>query len=623
MKKLTGVCLVFILLLSFHQEINAQVARHNMEGDEYQTEYNKFSGQQKLRLMDVSVYKRGNTANYAAIWDNKSGPDWSARHGMSEAAYQNELNTQKGKGYRPDRISAADINGSVVFACIFNKTSAPWEARYNMSAAQYQSEYNNWTGKGYRLIEVSGYKRNGQEAYAAVWEKSAGPKTIDRHSMTTAQFQKEFDTNFENGYKPVRLSTFEVGGELQYAAIFEKMSAGVYARAGLTEYNYQAEVDNNWGIGSTLKEVCGYNVNGKVYFSAMWMGSGLSGNDLNTINSKVKKYMDDYDIPGLSIAVMKDGRLVYAKGYGLANKANGNQVSTNSLFRIASVSKPITAAAIMRLTETTNLKLSDKLFGPNGILGDYCATASNCVDQTDAEKITVQSCLEHSTGWTQDAVWQQYQLNNTDIIKWALKNYSQSNAPGVKYQYMNFDYFLLGRVIEKKSGQSYENYVKNAILSKCGITKMEIGSDTEAGKAPNEVTYYGGNPYNLKLTRMDANGGWIARPIDLLRFAAGIDGLKNRPDFLSSGTIKTMHTVSTASGADDYAKGLKVKGDWWMHNGCMSGTLSTLVHFKNGVSVAMAINTRPATDDCHWNGMYPLAKEIGEGSISWPAYNLF
>src|SRR5687767_1672382 len=124
------------------------------------------------------------------------------------------------------------------------------------------------------------------------------------------------------------------------------------------------------------------------------MGSGLSGNDLGFINNKVKKYMDDFNVPGLSIAVMKDGKLVYARGYGQADKSNGNMVSPNSLFRIASVSKPITAAAIMRLTETTNLKLSDKLFGPNGILGDYCATASNCVDQTDAEKITVQSCLE-------------------------------------------------------------------------------------------------------------------------------------------------------------------------------------------------------------------------------------
>lgn len=598
-----------------------------MSSSEYQTAYNKFSGTEKMRLADVSVYNRNGQQTYAAIWDRKASPGWIARHAMNEASYQAEVNTQKKAGFRPDRISAADINGTVIFACIFNKTSSAWEARHNLTAQQYQTEYNTWVGtKGYRLVEVCGYKRNGQENYAAVFEKSAGAQYVARHAMTAAQFQTEFDTQYGNGYKPVRVSAFEVGGQSRYAAIFEKMSEGVYARSALTENNYQAEYDNNWGTGSKLTHVSGFNVNGKVYYAALWMGSGLSGTELGFINNKVKKYMDDFNIPGLSLAVMKDGKLVYARGYGLEDKNNGDMVSPKSLFRIASVSKPITAAAIMRLTETTNLKLSDKLFGPNGILGDYCATSSNCIDKADAEKITVQHCLEHTTGWTQDAVWQQYQLNNTDIIKWALKNYSQATAPGVKYQYMNFDYFLLGRVIEKKSGQSYENYVKTAILSKTGVTKMRIGNDNATGKAPNEVTYYSdnnGNPYDLKLTRMDANGGWIARPIDLLQFAAGMDGLSNRTDFISSATINTMQTISTGEGASDYAKGLKVNGDWWMHNGCMTGTLATLVHFKNGVSVAMMINSRPKDDECHWSGMYPLAKEIGEGSISWPAYNLY
>ncbi len=618
--------LVFFTLLSF-LSIAQYSARHNMTSAGYQTEFNIHSGTHKMRLADLSVYNRGGQETYAAIWDNKSSSGWSARHAMSESGYQTEVNKHKKDGLRPGRITAADINGKLVFACIFYKTSAAWEARHNMSAAQYQAEYNNWVGqKGYRLVEVCGYKRNGQETYAAVWEKSSGAQYVARHAMNAQQYQTEFNTQYNNGYKPVRVSAFEAGGQSRFAAIFEKMNDGVYARSALNEYNYQAEVDNGWYQGSTLKQISGYNVGGKVYFSALWMGAGLSGSDLNEINGKVKKYMDDYNVPGLSIAVMKNGKLVFAKGYGQADKSNGNLVSPNSLFRVASVSKPITAAAIMKLTETTNLKLGDKVFGSGGLLGNYCANTGDCVDKSDAEKITVQHCLEHSTGWTQDAVWQQYSLNNTDIIKWALKNYSQPNTPGAKYQYMNFDYFLLGRIIEKKSGKTYENYVKDAILSKYGITKMRIGSDNAANKAPNEVTYYSdnnGNPYDLKLRRMDANGGWIARPIDLLLFASGIDGLNNKPDFLSAATQTTMRTISTADGASDYAKGLKVNGNWWMHNGCMPGTLANLVHFDNGVSVSILINTRPQSDECQWSGMYPLAKAIGEGSIAWPSYDLF
>lgn len=627
MKKSISIALAISFMALFSFTASGQyVARHNMSSSDYQTAFNTFSGNSKMRLADVSVYNRNGQETYAAIWDKKSSSGWSARHAMNENGYQAEVNTQKQAGFRPGRITASDINGHLVFACIFYKISAAWEARHNMSSQQYQAEYNNWVGKGYRLVEVCGYKKNGQETYAAVWEKSAGPSYVARHAMNAQQYQAEFNTQYANGYKPVRVSAFEVGGQSRFAAIFEKMNEGVYTRSGLNEYNYQAEVDNGWYLGSTLKHVCGYNVNGTVYFSALWMGAGLSGNDQNLINNKVKKYMDDYNVPGLSIAVMKAGKLVFARGYGQADKSNGNMVSPNSLFRIASVSKTITSAAIMRLTETTNLKLSDKLFGPGGILGDLCVGSNSCIDKTDAEKITVQSCLEHSTGWTNDAVWDQYQLNNSDITKWALKNYAQGTAPGAKYQYINFDYFLLGRVIEKKSGQSYENYVKNSILSKCGITKMRTGNDAASGKASGEVNYYSdntGDPYALKLTRMDANGGWIARPIDLLLFAAGIDGLNNRPDIISAGTLNTMHTISTAAGADDYAKGIKVKGDWWLHNGCMPGTLAVLCHFENGITVAITINTRPNNDQCTWNGMYPMIKEIAESTVAWPGYDLF
>ena len=114
-----------------------------------------------------------------------------------------------------------------------------------------------------------------------------------------------------------------------------------------------------------------------------------------------------------------------------------------------------------------------------------------------------------------------------------------------------------------------------------------------------------------------------SRPIDLLLFAAGIDGLNNRPDVINTGTLTTMHTISMASGAGDYAKGLKVNGDWWLHNGCMPGTLADLCHFDNGITVAITINTRPKDDECTWSGMYPLIKAIAESSVAWPAYDLF
>ncbi len=613
----------------FPYVVTAQyVARHNMSSTEYQQEFDKYVGQKKMRLADVSGYSMNGKATYAAIWTSTTtGPDWTARHAMNEAQYQAAVTEMKGKGYRPNRISAFAVNGTPVFACIFYKWAGAWEARHDMTSQQYQTEFDKWTKQGYHPVEVCGYTKSGALRYAAVWEKSTTPALIARHDMSADTYQQEFNTQWKNGYKPIRVSAFEVNGKDMYAAIWAKTNEGVYARHRMTDQNYQAEFDNGWYQGMQLKHICGYTMNGQPRFAALWTGGSLSSKDADWIQDKVAQYMKDYHIPGVSVAVMKDGRLVWAKGYGYANKNDGTLVSPNSTFRIASVSKPITSAAIMRLTETTDLKLSDKVFGANGILGNICATNGACIDKSDLEKITVQTCLEHTTGWTQDAVWQQYQLNNSDIIKWAAKNYAQGHAPADTFTYMNFDYFLLGRIIEKKSGQTYQNYVKSAILAPCGITGMYTGADTENGKGPNEVTYYAdnnnGNPYDLKLTRMDANGGWVAKPIDLLKFAAGVDKLSNRTDVLKSGTIDVMRTISMAKGAGDYAKGWKVNGDWWMHNGCMSGTLATLTHFANGITIAITVNTRSVNDDCHWNGMYPLADAIQKQGIVWPSYNLF
>lgn len=619
-KQLICLCICVLTYISSHCQL---VAAHNLSPADYQKKFDELAAQ-GYGLADVSGYALHGKETYAAIWNKAAGPGSIARHGLSEAGYQTTVTEFKTKGLRPGRISAYNIAGHLKFACIFYKSNLAWIARHDLSSQAYQQEYNAHTANGYKLVEVCGYNKGGLEKYAAVWEKkSTVQQPMARHAMSGQQYQAAFNELWSKGYRPIRISGFEVNGQARYAGMWQQVKDRVYARFGLSNNNYQAEVDNQYYQGGSLQQVSAYSVQGIPYFAAIWQGAALAWNDIETIDSKVKTYMEGYKVPGLSLAVMNKGRLVFAKGYGVANKSTGDLVSPNSLFRIASVSKPITATAIMKLVENKKLKLTDKVFGATGILGDVCVTTNECIDKDDAAKITVQQCLEHATGFTQDAIWEHNELDNAALLKWALKNYACTNAPGAKFQYMNFDYFLLARIIEKVTGQTYEQYVKQKILSPCGISLMRIGANAQSDKAPNEVTYYEGNPYGLNIKRMDGNGGWIARPIDLLMFMSGVDREPNRKDLLAKATMDTMLTASKATGANGYAKGWIADGNAWMHNGCMNGTLAHLKHYKNGISVAIIINTRPATDDCHWNGMYPLAESIAEGKIKWPLYNLF
>lgn len=624
--------LVSGLMLSIHGQVRLQatatksnyIARHNMTASVYQSEFQKNSNN-GYRLTDVNGYEVNGVEQYAAIWKKETGPQWTARHGLSEEGYQTAVTNLAKDGYRPARVSAFAVKNTVKFAVIFHKTNNKWAARHDLSSAEYQAAYNTYEKDGYRLIEVCGYKKGNAEKYAAVWEKATGPDLAARHSMNSSQYQQAFEDLSSKGYVPVRVSGFEVNGADQYAAIWEKANKRVYARHGLTSQNYQAEAENFYYQQSELEQVCGYSFDGKVRFAALWGASKIKNEDLSFIEKELKDYVKNFDIPGLSIAIMKDERLVYAQGIGLADKNDGDLVSPNSLFRIASVSKPFTGTAIMKMWEEKKLSLNDKVFGLSGILGDPCKVTANCKDKTDLEKITVRHLLEHSVNWEKDAIWDQTSLNNNDLLAWAIKNYQTQTTPGVQFTYQNFNFFLLARIVEEKSGLSFENYVKNNILSTSGITKMQIGAETAAGRAANEVIYYDGvnNPYNLKMRRMDGNGGWIASSIDLLRFLSSVDKNAGNKDILKSATIDSMFLNSKAKNAGDYAKGWMTDGNKFMHNGCMPGSLSVMVHYPNNISVGMSINTRPVNDQCIWDGMYKVAKKIAESSVSWPGYDLF
>ena len=315
-----------------------------------------------------------------------------------------------------------------------------------------------------------------------------------------------------------------------------------------------------------------------------------------------RETMEKSNVPGLSVAVARHGQFVYQQGFGVANKKTGERVTPSHLFRIASVSKPITSVAIFTLIEQGRLALDDLIFGEKGILKfDYVDFGGSYPDPVT--RITVHHLLTHTCGgWDNtgkkqvDPMFYKPAMNHHELITWTLRELPLENEPGTHYAYSNFGYCLLGRVIEKITGQPYEEYARRAVLSKCGISDMQIGGNTLAHRADNEVVYYGQagddtKPYGMNVTRMDSHGGWIATPSDLVRFAMHVDGFKTTPNILKPDTIKTMTTASAQNA--EYACGWCVNrySNWW-HTGSLPGTLTVMVRTASGLCWAAFVNTR-------------------------------
>jgi len=305
-------------------------------------------------------------------------------------------------------------------------------------------------------------------------------------------------------------------------------------------------------------------------------------------------YMAQYDIPGLSIAVAKDGEVVHAEGFGVVSRLLGASVNSSHLFRIASVGKPITAVGIFALVEQGRLSPTDRVFGEHGILSEYQPPAS---DQYVGE-ITINHLLTHTVGgWgndQDDPMFAHRDMDHRHLIAWTLENLPLLRQPGTRYAYSNFGYCLLGRIIEKVTGQSYADYIHQSVLVPSQAQGMRIAGNALQDRADSEVVYHrqegDGLPYGMNVARMDSHGGWLASPLDLVRFMKRVYAPAQGAAILKSETVSAMTTPSVVN--PHYARGWFVTGPNRWHSGSLPGTSSMMVQTPSGLCWAALANSR-------------------------------
>ncbi|MCK4351245.1 MAG: beta-lactamase family protein, partial [Candidatus Krumholzibacteria bacterium] len=283
----------------------------------------------------------------------------------------------------------------------------------------------------------------------------------------------------------------------------------------------------------------------------------VTGIGLESFDRIITGIMGEYAIPGGSLAVVKDSRLVVARGYGYSDVDAGEPVQPESLFRICSITKPITAVTVMKLVEEGLLDLDstafpylDHLSGPPGTTPDPRLAT-----------ITIRQLLNHSGGWDREESFDPMFISVTaaqamgetpladaeTVIRYMLGQPLDFD-PGTRYAYSNFGYNVLGRIIEQVTSREYEEYVKECVLAPAGITRMQKGRTLLEDRTEGEVLYYhypGAGlassvfpelpgevlwPYGgFHLEAMDSHGAWIGSAIDLVRFATAVDLHASRP----------------------------------------------------------------------------------------------
>lgn len=339
---------------------------------------------------------------------------------------------------------------------------------------------------------------------------------------------------------------------------------------------------------------------------------------LKPMEKKIRNYMSLWRLQGAQLVIMRNDSLMYAKGFGWANKEENEEMRPGNIMRVASVSKLVTATGIMVLQDQGRLHLRDTVFGPRGILRDtlYC----NSIKDKNYYKITVEDLLRHKGGFTTrggDPLFSTASImknnhlsiapDNKQLLRLILRR-RLSFVPGTSQYYSNVGYMILSLVIEEVTGEPYESFIRREVLDKAGCRDFHIAGNYYKDRHRGEVRYYvpsneplvpefnnsgdsvvrcyGGN----NITALQGAGAWVASAPELALLVASIDGKEEIPDIISKESVKEMTRYIDK---ETYSLGWNDTDpdNAWVRTGTLSGTNAMIKYYPDGECWIFLSNT--------------------------------
>ena len=204
---------------------------------------------------------------------------------------------------------------------------------------------------------------------------------------------------------------------------------------------------------------------------------------LAEVDQRFAAFAEQSHAPGIAWGIVLDGELVHSGSWGFREVASKAPIDRDTVFRIASMTKSFTALSILKLRDEGKLRLDDpaETYVPELRALSY--------PTTDSPKVTVRHLLSHAEGFPEDNPWGDRQLARTDAEMGEMlrRGIPFSTSPGTAYEYSNFGFAILGRIVANVSGQPYAQYVAENIIRPLGLTSTTL----EAAEVPTERLAHG------------------------------------------------------------------------------------------------------------------------------------
>jgi len=567
---------------------NARPFRLDISGDHLSQTIDSMRSE-GYRMASFDLHGTPERPRYAAAWERTQGPAWVCLPAASAGGFEAARLRWAEHGFLPSLITVqGDDSETARFAAVLEKDTTPTLALIGLDAARFEAICDSAQRNRSILAWVDIYGTPAQPRFAGVWKRNR-QDTHWNYSLgdDAVSARAKMDAFARVWVRPAMLTPMPGG---RYFTLWQENSVGPWAAHAFLSAQAGAgagALDSEAIRG--LHPACLQAIPGEgeaSAFSALltsadrplprhWIVSGPASPTLAGFDAYMQSLMQAYGVRAGALAMAHDGRLVFAHGYTWAE--DGYPVTAaNSLFRVASCSKPLTSMVVHRMLREAGgphaaLSLKEKILA----LLKRGGTGTEQRDPADARfgDITVDQLLTHSGGWVRsrenpDPVFNDYPSGSAirralpasrrDFLDYMLGRPLQFE-PGSRSVYDNFGYFLLGRIIETLPpglGRSYENVVGDLLFKPLGLSRPRFGGSRFEERSPGEVLYHTRVPYlqsdpqcatewvpggygDFDLRNMDAAGAWLLSAPDYAKVLASFDLGEDDP-ILKPKAVATM-----------------------------------------------------------------------------------
>lgn len=434
--------------------------------------------------VDIETDIISGATRYSGVWqENKDDRGWVSFRNLTDEVFHEKWLEYKDRNYRPIDQDTSIVEGKVRYSLVMvkNTENLKWISNRNLNNQQFSERFNQYKDQ-YLPIDVDAVNINGNMHYSIIWEENkSNIPWAEFRNMTPESYGEKFIHYKERGYRVTDLDCYgNADGDLRYIAIWEKNPPG-RAWAAYRQMN-SIEFKNRWkqlrdqGMRVIDIEICPKSRGSGVQYAAVWRENGnrFDWGGRKSIEAEMDQYIENSDAPSVAVAVMRNGRLLFKGGRGEADTEEGVWAHGETVYRLASVSKPITGVLGYVLEEAGLVNLDDRTDTHIPELGsDHTHTIRRLIE--------MRGCVSH---YKSDGVNDNDTQVNYSLQLSALNNHmngaigengfiinpcSQGN-----YNYSTHSYTVAAAALEAASNDTFNNLVETYISDPFDLDTMRV-----------------------------------------------------------------------------------------------------------------------------------------------------